>query len=53
MSSIIDLIYYSDCFRTTDNSSFGDEYKSAIEKVCKAEKQLLNRFPDCAEIVEE
>ena len=53
MSSIIDLIYYSDYFRTTDNSSFGDEYKSAVDRVCEAEKHLLNRFLECAEIVEE
>ena len=53
MNSIIDLIYYSDYFRTTDNSILGDEYKSAIERVCEAEKQLLTRLPECAEFFEE
>ena len=50
MNRIIDLIYYSDYFRVTDNSSLCDEYKSAVDRVCEAEKQLLNRFPECAEI---
>ena len=38
MNRIIDLIYYSDYFRTTDNSSLSDEYKSAVDRVCEIEK---------------
>ncbi len=53
MKSIIDLIYYSDYFRTTDNSSLSDEYKSAVDRVCEAGKQLLTRLPECAEFFEE
>ena len=51
MKSIIDLIYYSDYFRTTDNNSLSDEYMSAVDRVCEAEKQLLTRLPECAEFL--
>ncbi|MBR1421862.1 MAG: myb domain-containing protein [Ruminococcus sp.] len=50
MKSIIDLIYDNDFFRITDNSSLSAEYKSAVDRLCAAEKQLLENFPECAEI---
>ena len=53
MGSIIDLNYYCDGFRTTNNSRLGDEYKSAVDRVCEAEKQLFIRFHECAEVYEE
>ena len=53
MNSIIDLIYDSDYFRITDKSDLSAEYKSAVERLCAAEKQLLERFPVCNEIYDE
>ncbi len=53
MNSIIDLIYDNDIFRITDKSSLSAEYKSAVDRLCEVEKQLLERFPECAEIYDE
>ena len=53
MNSIIDLIYDNDIFRITDKISLSAEYKSAADRLCAAEKQLLERFPECAEIYDE
>lgn len=53
MNSIIDLIYDSDNFRITDKSDLSAEYKSAVERLCAAEKMLLERFPECKETYDE
>lgn len=53
MNSIIDLIYDNEIFRITDKSSLSAEYKSAVDKLCEVEKQLLESFPECAEIYDE
>lgn len=45
MKSIIDLIYYSDYFRTTDNSSLSDEYMSAVDRVVKPKNSFLPASP--------
>ncbi len=53
MKSIFDLIYDNDIFRTTDNNSLGSEYNAALKRLCKAEKQILECYPDCADILAE
>ena len=41
-------IYESELFRQQKIQT--DEYKQALDKVCKAEDALLNTYPECKEL---
>ena len=42
-------IYESELFRPQRIQT--DEYKQALDRVCKAEDALLNRYPECKDLL--
>ena len=42
-------IYESDLFRPQKIQT--DEYKQALDRVCKAEDALLNTYPECKDLL--
>ena len=42
-------IYESELFRAQKIQT--DEYKQALDRVCKAEDALLNTYPDCKDLL--
>ena len=44
-----DIIYESELFRPQKIQT--DEYKQALDRVCKAEDALLNTYPECKDLL--
>lgn len=53
MKNILDELYDMDLFHLTEIADVDSEYKSAMDKLLKAETELLKDFPDCKEILDE
>ena len=47
--SVIEEIYESELFRPQKIQT--DEYKQALNRVCKAEDALLNTYPECKDLL--
>ena len=47
--SVIEEIYESELFRPQKIQT--DEYKQALDRVCKAEDALLNTYPECKDLL--
>ena len=47
--NIIEEIYESELFRPQKIQT--DEYKQALDRVCKAEDALLNTYPECKDLL--
>lgn len=53
MKNILDELYDLDLFHLTAIADVNGEYKSAMDRLLKAEMELLKTFPDCKEILDE
>lgn len=51
--SILDELYDYDLFHLTEIEDVDGEYKSAMNRLVKAETELLKAFPDCKAILDE
>ncbi len=52
MKNLIDELYDYDLFHLTEIADVDDTYKSAMDRIVKAEAELLKAFPDCKEILD-
>ena len=53
MRNILDELYDCDLFHLTEIADVEGEYKSAMDRLLKAETELLKAFPDCKDILDE
>lgn len=53
MKSLIDELYDSDLFHLTEIEDVDGVYKSAMDRLVKAEAELLKAYPDCKAILDE
>lgn len=53
MKNILDELYDMDLFHLTEIEDVDGEYKSAMDKLLKAETELLKAFPDCKDLLDE
>ena len=53
MKNILDKLYDLDFFHLNEITDVDVEYKSAMDRLLKAEKELLKTFPDCKDILDE
>lgn len=53
MRNILDELYDYDLFHLTEVTDVDGEYKSAMDRLLKAETELLKAFPDCKDILDE
>ncbi len=53
MRNILDELYDLDMFHLTEITDVDGEYKSAMDRLLKAETELLKAFPDCKNILDE
>lgn len=53
MRNILDELYDYDLFHLTEVTDVDGEYKSAMNRLLKAETELLKAFPDCKDILDE
>lgn len=53
MKNILDELYDLDLFHLTEIADVDGEYKSAMDRLLKAETELLKAFPDCKAILDE
>lgn len=51
--NILDELYDFDLFHMTEVEDVDGEYKSAMDRLVKAEAELLKAYPDCNEILDE
>ena len=51
--NILDELYDYDLFHLTEVEDVDGEYKSAMDRLVKAEAELLKVYPDCNEILDE
>lgn len=52
MKNILDELYDLDLFHLTEITDVDGKYKSAMDRLLKAEMELLKAFPDCKEILD-
>lgn len=53
MKNILDELYDCNLFHLTRLTDVGDKYRKAMERLLKAETELLKAFPDCRELLDE
>ena len=53
MKNILDELFDSGLFHLTKITDVGDVYRQAMERLLKAETELLKAFPDCRELLDE
>ena len=53
MKNILDELYDCNLFHLTRITDIGDVYRKAMERLLKAETELLKSFPDCRELLDE
>lgn len=53
MKNILDELYDLDLFHLTEIANVDGEYKSAMDRLLKAETELLKAFPDCKDMLDE
>ena len=53
MKSLLDKLYDSDLFHLTEIEDVDGEYRKAMDRLLKAETELLNAFPDCKGMLDE
>ena len=53
MSSVLDEIYDSEAFRTLTTENAGDEYKTVMDRLVKAERELKQACEKCPEVFSE
>ena len=53
MKSILDELYNCNLFHLTRLADVGDEYRKAMERLLKAETELLKALHDCSELLDE
>ena len=51
--NILDELYDYELFHLTEIADVDGEYKSAMDRLVKAEAELLKIFPDCKTILDE
>lgn len=53
MRDILDELYDLDFFHLAEIEDVDDAYKSAMDRLLKAETELLKAFPDCKDMLDE
>lgn len=53
MKNILDELYDWDLFHITEIADVDGEYRKTMDRLLKAETELLKAFPDCKEIFDE
>ena len=53
MKNILDELYDCNLLHLTRITDIGDVYRKAMERLLKAETELLKAFPDCKELLDE
>ena len=53
MKGILDELYDCNLFHLTRLADIGDEYRKAMERLLKAETELLKALHDCSELLDE
>lgn len=53
MRNVLDELYDYDLFHLTEVTDVDGEYKSTMDRLLKAEMELLKAFPDCKDILDE
>ncbi len=53
MRNILDELYDYDLFHLTEIEDMDGSYKAALDRLVKAEAELLKTFPDCKNILNE
>lgn len=53
MKNLLDELYDCDLFHLTEIADVDGEYKFAMDRLLKAETELLKAFPDCEDILNE
>lgn len=53
MRNILDELYDLDFFHLTEITDVDSAYKSAMDRLLKAETKLPKAFPDCKDILDE
>lgn len=53
MKNILDELYEWDLFHITEIADVDGEYRKTMDRLLKAETELLKAFPDCKEIFDE
>ena len=53
MKNILDELYDCNLFHLTRITDIGDKYRKAMERLLKAETELLKAFPDCRDLLDE
>lgn len=51
--NLLDELYDCDLFHLTEITDVDGEYKLAMDRLLKAETELLKNFPDCKDILDE
>lgn len=51
--NILDELYDCDLFHMTEISDVNGEYRLAMDRLVKAEAELLKAFPDCKTMLDE
>ena len=52
MINILDELYDCNLFHLTRITDVGDRYRKAMERLLKAETELLKAYPDCRELLD-
>ena len=53
LKNILDELYDCGLFHLTEIADDSGEYKRALDRLLKAESELLKAFPDCKELLNE
>ena len=53
MKNMLDELYEWDLFHITEIADVDGEYRKTMDRLLKAETELLKTFPDCKDILDE
>ena len=51
--NILEEMYESNLFNPATTDDMGEDFDDAMNRIVNAENKLLNKFPDCKDILEE
>ena len=51
--TILEKMYESNIFNPETTDNMGEDFHNAMNRIVNAENELLNRFPECKDILEE
>ena len=51
--TILEKMYENSLFNPATTDDMGEDFHNAMNRIVNAENELLNKFPDCKDILEE